>query len=390
MIMKNDLIKKISVIIFAAVVILVISKPFSYSRNDKVPETIVKIGFLDNRSRIHVKSDGDITAVDILTMEHVTLKRNRDAVVKPLADGGIQVADTEFNSPVRFIPKKSKKFIRINGRRYRDTVVVRNEKGKLTVINELGLDGYLFGVLPVEVSPKWPMEALKAQAIVSRTYVLANLGKYGSKGYDMSSNVFSQVYRGVEVESAATNKAVKETAGMVLTYKGKLSKAFFFACCGGHTADVKKVWKNPYKYLKGIVCGFCKESPHYYWDYEITPEELRKKLKRKKIDTGIIKKIKFESRTKSGRIDGMKIKHSKGNIDITGHRFRMILGPDKIKSTLFTIDRSKPKYFFYGRGWGHGVGLCQWGSKEMAEKGKNYRSILKRYFPGTKVKKWSY
>ncbi|MFC2048897.1 hypothetical protein ACFLR5_01595, partial [Elusimicrobiota bacterium] len=105
---------------------------------------------------------------------------------------------------------------------------------------------------------------------------------------------------------------------------------------------------------------------------------------------GDIKKIKFLSRTKSGRVDIMRIYHTEGKLELTGHRFRMAVGPDKIKSTMFSIDRARPDFLFYGRGWGHGVGMCQWGAKGMAERGKSYKKILNKYYPGTKVVKWKY
>ncbi len=355
----------------------------------KLPETIISVGILDGQQRIHVKSDENFKVVDILTLDSVKLKHNQDYVVTPIVDG-LKVGNLKFSSGVRFIPGKNNTFIRINGKRYRDTVIVKNVSNALTVINELGIDGYLFGVLPVEVSPKWHIEALKAQAVVSRTYVLNNLGKYSKKGYDLSSDIFSQVYRGVEVENPSTNEAVSNTGGMVLTYKNELARAYFHSCCGGYTADIKNVWGNFIEYMQGVTCPYCKNSHQYYWNVTITPADIKQKLNSKGYMVGDIKDIKFLFRTGSGRIQDMYIIHSKGKLKITCHHFRMAVGPNIIKSTLLTIDRSKPEFYFHGRGWGHGVGMCQWGAKALAERGKSYRGILKFYMPGVKVKRWSY
>lgn len=375
-------------ITYIVILILLTCVPSSLSIG-RVPETVIKVGIFSQKDRIHVKSTGKIKAVDLNSFNTIKLDSDKDYVVVP-AGGSIKIKDKEFSSQVRFVTLKKDKYLRINGRRFRDTVVVVNDKGKLTVINELGLDGYLFGVLPVEVSPKWPIESLKAQAVVSRTYVMNNLGKYKSKGYDLSSDIFSQMYRGMEAEKPATNRAVTETKGMILTYQGSLAKAFFHSSCGGYTENIKSVWGNRVPYLKTVICPYCKDSPRYHWSKHISPDFLKNRLNSRGYNIGEIKNIKFLSRTGSGRVEDMMLIHSGGETKINGHRFRMIISPNIIKSTLMTIDRSKEKFYFYGRGWGHGIGLCQWGAKGQAERGKDFKQILKFYFPGTKIIKWSY
>ncbi|MBN2406758.1 MAG: SpoIID/LytB domain-containing protein [Elusimicrobia bacterium] len=356
----------------------------------RISETIIKVGILSGQDRIHVKCNEKFRATDIFSMDALELEPEKDYVVT-VSDGGLKIGEKNtFGKIVRFYSNKKNSFIRINGRRYRDTVLATNDKGKVTVINELGLDGYLFGVLPVEVSPEWPLEALKAQAIVSRTYVLNNLGKYDSKGYDLSSDIFSQMYRGVEVENSATNRAVTETIGFVLTYEGKLAKAYFHSSCGGFTEDIKKVWGSAFKYMEGVTCPYCKDSPRYHWEVDVSPELIKQKMNAEGYNIGDVEDIKFLSRTDSGRVDDMVIKYEGGQQVLSGHRFRMAIGPNVIKSTLMSIERSRPAFHFYGRGWGHGIGMCQWGSKGMAEKGKSFNKILKFYFPHTRIDRWSY
>jgi stage II sporulation protein D len=391
---KNNRNKKMKKTIAIFLIILYAISVASFA-GFKTPETIVRVGFLHSESSIHVKCEAGFSVVDLFSLDKGKFKKDTDYVVQPGNDDqtdseSLKIGDKIYNKLIRLVPGKSSVFLRINGRRYRDTVIVKNENGQLTVINELGLDGYLLGVLPVEVSPAWPIESLKAQAIVSRTYVLNNLGKYSQKGYDVSADVFSQMYRGVEVEKPQTTHAVYETAGIVLMNGGKFAKSYFHSCCGGYTENVENVWGNTIKYLKSVTCPYCKNSHQYYWSRGVSPEEIKWKLNMKGYLTGDIKDIKFRSRNDSGRIGDMIIIHSKGKLKISGHRFRMAMGPSVIKSTLMSIERKKEKFHFYGRGWGHGVGMCQWGAKGLAEKGKDYKKILKYYLPGNKISKIKY
>ncbi len=353
------------------------------------PETIIKVGILSGKKRVHIKSYGKLEVVNINTLDFVRLKAGTDYMVEAAAEG-IKVGDKILGNEVRFVSLSRKEMLTVNGQRFRDTIMIKKTKEGLTAINELGLDGYLFGVLPVEVSPAWPIESLKAQAVVSRTYVMNNLGKYKSKGYDLSSDIFSQMYKGVEVENPKSNRAVSETAGRVLTYNGNLARAYFYSSCGGYTAEIKEVWGNDILYMRGVTCPYCKDSPRYRWEKKISPSLIKEKLNKKGYNVGEVEDIKFLSRTASGRIKEMEIIHSAGKISLRGHKFRMAVGPNIVMSTMMSIDRSKENFLFYGRGWGHGAGMCQWGAKGQAERGRSYKDILEFYFPGTKVKKWAY
>ncbi len=355
----------------------------------RMPETIIKVGILSEQRSINIRSYGKSIAVDLNLSKRIKLSPAKGYLITPY-NGGIKIGEHFLSSRVRFVSKDKKELIRFNGRRYRGTIIVKNKNDTLTMINELGIDGYLFGVLPMEVSPSWPIESLKAQAIVSRTYAINNMGKFKSRGYDLSSDIFSQVYRGMEVEDPRSNRAVKETVGKVLTYNRQITKAYFFSNCGGVTSDVRNVWGNPIKHMQGVICPYCKPSPRYHWEQHISPQFLKDKLNAAGHSVGDIKDIRFLSRTKSGRVGDMKIIHSAGKLKVTGHRFRMAVSPNIIKSTLMMLDRSKENFHFYGRGWGHGVGMCQWGAKGLAERGKSYEYILRFYFPGTRVRKWRY
>jgi stage II sporulation protein D len=262
----------------------------------------------------------------------------------------------------------------------------------LTVINEIGLEDYLAGILPEEVNPGWPIESLKAQAVVSRTYALKNLRKHEKDGFDLCTETHCQVYGGVESEKKTTTEAVEQTRSEVLTFKGDLVQALFHACCGGYTEDPVNVWiwsaATP-SYLKGRRDKFCKDSPHAFWKNRIEGEFISQRLNKAGFDVGKIESIRISGRDRSGRAELLKIKHSYGTLSIMASKFRLAVDPWLIKSTLFDkIVRYGSTFEFRGSGWGHGVGMCQWGAKVMSDKKYTYKEILKFYYPGTEVEKW--
>ncbi len=370
--------------LFLLVFGLTAAEVYSFGR---VPETIIRVAVMRDAERVNIGNDSDFNIIDVKSGRRKRLSA-RICEVQAVPEG-MKIEGAEFGDFVRFV-SQSDGFMRVNERQYRDTLLLRNDGGRITVINEVGLDSYLYGVLPVEVSPGWPIEALKAQAVVSRTYVLNNLGKYGESGYDLSDDVFSQVYRGADVEAPKTNQAVNETAGKVLSSGGEIKRVYFFSCCGGYTEDISDVWGSNITHMEGVVCRYCTNSPRFHWEVHITPGDLEERLNRAGYGIGNVKNIKPAGRTNSGRVDELRIKHSGGVLKTTGHRFRMAVGPDVIKSAMFSVRDSEPDFSFHGRGWGHGVGMCQWGAKGQAQNGKGFREILDFYFPGMDVEKWSY
>jgi len=356
----------------------------------RLPETIIRIGILEDINSINISGDGDFEAIDLGTGRQVKLEDSSIYLILPTSKG-IKIGNEIFGPSVRLNSFSDGEMLRVNGRRYRDGIKISlNGKGNLNIINELGVEGYLYGVMAREVSPEWSIEALKAQAVVSRTYVMKNLGKHDREGFDLSATVTSQVYGGVEAEDPRTSKAVDLTRGEVITYNGELIKSFFHSNCGGHTEDVSNAWEGEQRlpYLKGRVCPFCKDSYQYYWEKTIEKEMVKKKLNENGYNVGDIKKIRILGRSSSGRITYLRIYHNRGHLDIRANNFRMVMDPSVIRSTLFAMEGMGNRIKFYGRGWGHGVGMCQWGAKGMAERGTNYRQILQYYYPETKTEKW--
>jgi stage II sporulation protein D len=361
----------------------------SLARN-RLPETIIRVGILENVYSLNIGADGGFEVIDLGTGRRVKLQSDNIYLVLSTSKE-IRIGDKMFGPSLRFNSLSDNEMLRVNGRRYRDGIRVSlNSKGNLNVINELGVEGYLYGVMTREVSPEWPIEALKAQAVVSRTYVMKNLGKHDKEGFDLSATITSQVYGGGEAEDPRTSKAVDLTRGEVITYKGELIKSFFHSNCGGYTEDVTNAWEGEERlpYLKGRACYFCKGSHQYNWEKTINKKVLEEKLNENGYDVGEIEKIKILDRSSSGRVTYLKIYHQRGHLKIRASTFRMAMGPNLIKSTLFAMEHMGNRIKFYGRGWGHGVGMCQWGAKGMAERGANYRQILQYYYPETKIEKW--
>jgi len=197
-------------------------------------------------------------------------------------DGRVRVPSLDIASEaVAFIPRTDGN-LTVNGRRYRGSILVRSGTDRIEVINTVNAEGYLAGVVGAEMPPGWPKEALKAQAIAARTYVVYEICRRGKKAaYDVVDSTASQVYRGVKAETDRTIEAVRNTTGQILTYRGKVVKAYYHSTCGGHTASAGSVWGgHNIPPLAGVACDYCRDSKKYKWNPlpAFTETELRKGL----------------------------------------------------------------------------------------------------------------
>lgn len=278
-------------------------------------------------------------------------------------------------------------YIFINDRVFRERInLIVKPNGKILVVNELGVEDYLRGILCQEIAPWWPMDALKAQAIIARSYALYQKQFPKDKDFDLTSDIYSQVYGGKSSERWRTNRAVDLTKGKILTYQGNLFPTYYHAACGGYTEDASKLWNVDLAPLKGVVCPFCVHSPHYKWQVKISFQDIRSKLIVKGFKLQEISGIEIVGYDGSGRITGLEIKSQDKGFPISAKDFRQALGPNIIRSANFTSRIDSGAVHFEGLGWGHGVGLCQWGMQEMAHKGSKYEQILQYYFPGSELK----
>ncbi|OGX60917.1 MAG: hypothetical protein A2471_05195, partial [Omnitrophica WOR_2 bacterium RIFOXYC2_FULL_45_15] len=285
---------------------------------------------------------------------------------------------------LKVVPKSG--YAYINNRLYRGRVsIIPRENARFLVVNELDLENYLRGILCNEIAPWWPLDALKAQAVVARTYALYQRQFTKNKDFDLTNDIYSQVYGGKTSEKWRSNRAVDLTKGEILTFKGNIFPAYYHAACGGHTEDASILWKVDLAPLKGVRCVFCAGSPHFKWQAEISSAQIKSKLSAKGFKIDYFDEIEIASLNLSGRINELEIKGADNSLVISAKDFRQALGPNIIRSTNFTLKIISDKVYFAGLGWGHGVGLCQWGMYELAKSGKNYKEILEYYYPESDI-----
>ncbi len=301
-------------------------------------------------------------------------------------NSGIMLGKKEYKIyGIRIIPRKDAS-IYVDKKRFRGIVdIIRTEDLKLMVVNHLDLEKYLYGVLRHEVPYYWPMEALKAQAIAARTFALDRISTMRDKDYDVTSDIYSQVYGGRSGERWRTTRAVKSTKGKVLTYEGKIIPAYYHSICGGHTEDAENVFGIKLAPLQGRSCPFCRGAKGMRWSAKLSYEEIEERLNKYGIKVKDIRSVAEGGRDKSGRLMAVKIKDTAGGKKIPCFKFRLALGPNIIRSTDFMVKNAGKGVTFSGRGWGHGVGMCQWGAFGMSRRRFNYKKILEYYYPGTKI-----
>jgi len=255
---------------------------------------------------------------------------------------------------------------------------------EILVVNVLGIEKYLSSVVGSEMPTKWPMEALKAQAIASRTYALK---QKGNSLFDIDSTQRNQVYNGLESRTYKTIRAVKSTRSLVLTYKNKLINALFHSSSGGMTENSQDVWKNKYPYLSSVK-DFDKKNPKFRWQKNFSNKELFNLFPK----IGGLKNIEILNITDTGRVKNVKLYGAYGSDQISGVDLRKKLG---LNSTFvrFKLIEEQSKQFpiekglvVFGQGSGHGVGMSQWGAKYMASKGQKAEKILKHFYRGVQIK----
>ncbi len=343
----------------------------------------IRVAIIQNAESLSLKAAGhyEITVPDT---NIIARGKNLATTVTAYKDG-ISMGRINFNSDSVMISSGLEDVV-INGRTFRGEIkFIRNKAGRLSAINYVELEDYIRGILYHEVSHYWPMEALKAQAIVCRTYAVYQMQNSKTRDFDVTSDIYSQVYGGKTSERYRTSNAVLATSGKILTYRGKVFPAYFHSTCGGHTEDASVLWKIDIAPLKGVPCDFCAESPHFNWHYVLTREEIRDKLTKGGFDIKDIKDITIDDRDSSGRVTDLKITSDKKELKVSAKDFRNIVGPNIIRSTNFAISLVHNDAVFEGLGWGHGVGLCQWGAYFMAKRGDSAAEILEYYYPEAKI-----
>ena len=256
---------------------------------------------------------------------------------------------------------------------------------EVLVVNVLGIEKYLSSVVGSEMPTKWPIEALKAQAIASRTYALK---QKGNNLFDIDSTQKNQVYNGLESRTYKTIRAVKSTRSLVLTYKNKLINALFHSSSGGMTENSQDVWKNKYPYLSSVK-DFDKNNPKFRWQKKISSNELIDLFPK----IGGLKNIEILDITSTGRVKNVKLIGVYGSDQISGVVLRKRLGlkSNFVRFKFFEEELnnklpSKKGLIVFGQGSGHGVGMSQWGAKYLASRGQKAERILKHFYRGVQIK----
>lgn len=257
----------------------------------------------------------------------------------------------------------------------------------IRVVNELPLEEYLVGLINYEISSLWMLEALKAQVVAARTYAFFQKTKRAGELYDLDSNENDQMYGGIQREDSRSQMAVQQTEREILVYQGRPIFAVYSACCGGKTASPDLLWTGSLPYLQSRECNFCLDSPHFFWNWEVSAERLGKRLGPAGFAEIRVRAIKILERSPSQRVLRLVVWGDRSRLLLSGKDFRRFLGFDRLRSTKFAVKKEKGIFSFSGLGWGHGAGLCQWGAKGMAEAGADYRAILKYYYRGVAFRK---
>jgi len=345
----------------------------------------IRVAIARNSPALKLKTSAKLYVQEVRSGQKYMLLDNASYEVKP--DGrGIAVAGQALSSPIKLLAADGQERIRLGGNLYKGDILLRaTPEGKLDIIEYLSLEDYLLGVLPVEMSPDWPLEALKAQAVASRTYALRYINP--AKDYDVTDGVEMQVYKGTAKINPRIIEAVNSTRGEVLKYKGKLVSAFFHACCGGHTASVRSAWgEDIIKPLYGAPDPFCSPSRHYRWEYYLASSELLRYIQAAGSTALKVKSLRVHKKDRSGRTVSFLVGTDRGSKTVQATEMRKRFGTFEFRSTYITsITPVKGGFELAGRGWGHGVGMCQEGAKYMALKGRPYKKILRHYYPGAAI-----
>lgn len=340
----------------------------------------------EDRTALQVASQGGLTITDP-SGRRVLAQRNQGPPLHLLLrEGRVLVREAGTSAAGVLVWPHRSATVDLDGKLYRGYLQVTRLNGALAAINVVELEDYLLGVLKDEIPPGWPAEAAKVMAVIARTYAVHQMQQEPSARFHLRATTASQVYGGATAEDVRTSWAVEVTRGEVLSVGGQLIPAFYHACSGGATEDAPDVFSGKFDTVIGVKDDFSINCPYALWVERLTPEQIQQGLVRSGYSLGRPLRIEDLVRSRTGRILRLAVVHTRGRLHLEGKRFREALGNDVIRSTDFEVRSDAAGFTFVGRGWGHGVGLSQWGAKAMAELAYQYRDILKFYYPLAEVR----
>lgn len=410
-------------------------------------EPSIGVGLWTKQANISISSDADFVLKDadsqkILQRYKAGVKVFVSEKNKKLTINGKEIKSLHF-----FVePEKSSDAVslELNRKSYRGALEVIYRSGVgITVVNRLPLEAYLYSIVPGEMPASWHMEAVKAQAVAARSFALNSAGKHKTEGFNVCATTHCQVYNGKKAELERSTKAVDDTRGLILTYDNQPITAVFHSSSGGYTENSEDVWGSYCPYLRSVK-DYDEGMPNYTWEKKMKPQEMQEKLETYGYSLGKLQAIELSvllkegknavDRTARGRVKTMRFIGDKGNIAVDGNKVRSMFG---LNSTLFDLTlivpadkkievpigmyykkdidvklppfqekglmtdkaeirrihwRNDEEIVIKGYGWGHGLGMSQWGAKVMASKAPEkqdtyFKEILQHYYQNTAFKK---
>lgn len=283
--------------------------------------------------------------------------------------------------------------LRINQKKVPEKIILDGHASSVDVVGWIPLEKYLVGVLAHEMPAHWPLESLKAQAVAARSYTLAVMNQRKNKTFQLESTVLDQVYAFLPEEELKSRfgrviQAVEETKNEVLLSRHQQAlKAYYHADCGGQTASAAEAWSTK-EDLVSVQDASCPQNPQARWNLLLTPEQLGQRLQRWRPATAQVADLQLDGVSGRKRVRGIKVLWTSGVVsEISASVFREAMGFTELKSTQFHVKKSSQGWSFSGEGFGHGVGLCQWGSRHWGRQGWNYKKILSHYYPRARFSK---
>ncbi|MEL6579718.1 MAG: SpoIID/LytB domain-containing protein [Cyanobacteria bacterium J06621_12] len=293
------------------------------------------------------------------------------ALAAKLNDNQITLAD-RVSAGELIVEPEDNGYVWIGDRWYRGTTRLILQDNGITAINNVDLEQYLYSVVGAEAVSSWPIEALKAQAVAARSYALYKRNVESNGIYDVDTTIGTQVYKGLDSEYTTTHEAVNSTLGQIMTYNNEVILAAFHSSSGGYTENVEDIWTSPLPYLRSVV-DYDHESPVFEWQQVIPVSKIRSLV----AGIGKIRGLQPAKMTPRGRVITMKVTGDRGTAMVSGKKLRKTLD---LRSTLFRVSTDGDSLHIKGRGFGHGLGLSQWGAYYLAQQGVNYHQILAHYY----------
>jgi len=349
-------------------------------------EPRIRVAVLSDATQVRIQCYGKCDVATGPGAKTLSKGRPVDYRIEPGARG-LRVNGGRFEGNwISFRPRQGAQVL-VNKSPYPGAVRVIRSGGALVVVNIVPLERYLCGVVGKEMYSHWESEALQAQAIAARSFALFRMKRRQKHAYDLVAPSISQCYAGGAVASSVTD-AVAQTRGICLTHNAQVAPAYFHSTCGGHSAGAGDVFGGKDEsYIEGVRCPFCAGGRRFAWEVEVSAREVRGAIFGAGPGAPQVAALQAMQRRDDGRPAFIRVYTESGHRDVKTARFRAALGRSRIKSSRFWITTSPKGFLIIGRGFGHGVGMCQYGAQGMAKQGATAQQILRHYYPNLKLAK---